>query len=189
MSRRKWLPVCLCKHKKSRSWKLKTHFPFSEYFHCFTSSCTRHCSPFASHIDGRYTNHCVEHAVGLAKRSFSRASILDSLSVTAGKDDSCHMMSHSWRYCLTDNVSLDLSQWKMMQCTVIGIIPIVPSRAGLSLFSILLLQLERCVVPGCGQLHIGLILPPRPDTFEAFSRPWNEFSSVNFAITCDFLFP
>jgi len=81
---------------------------------------------------------------------------MDSMSVTAGKDDSCHMMSHTWRFCLTDNVSLDLSQWKMMQCTVIGVIPIVPSRAGQSVVSFSLLEVERTGVPGCGQFHLGL---------------------------------
>jgi hypothetical protein len=116
VSRRKWLPVCLCKHRKSRSWKPKTHFLFWEYFHCFTGSCTMHCSPFASPIEGRHTNHCVEHEVGLTKRLFSRASILDSLSVTVGKDDSCQMMSHSWRLCLTDNVSLDTMEDDAMYC-------------------------------------------------------------------------
>ena len=135
VSRRKWLPVCLSQHRKSRSWNPKTHFLFWEYFHCFTGYCTTHCSPFASPDEGRHTNHCVEHEVGLAKRWLPRASVMDSMSVTAGKDDSCHMMSHSWRFCLTDNFSLDLSQWKMMQCTVIGVIPIASSRAGQSVVS------------------------------------------------------
>jgi hypothetical protein len=129
-NRRKWLPLGLCKHRKSGIWEPKTHFLFWEYFHCFTGSCTTHCSPFASPVDGRHTSHCVEHEVGLTKRLLSRASVLDSLSVTAGKDYSCHMMSHSWKFCLTDNINRDLSQWKMMQFTVIGVIPIVPSRAG-----------------------------------------------------------
>ena len=154
MSRRKWLLVCLCKHRKYRSWKPNTHFLFWEYFHCFTGSCTSHCSPFASPFESRHTNHCVGHEVGLAMRLLSRASVLDSLSATAGKNDSCHMISHSWRFCLTDNVSLDLSQWKMIQCTVIGVIPIVPSRAGHSMVGFSLLEVERCAVPRCGQSRV-----------------------------------
>jgi hypothetical protein len=67
VSRRKWLPTCLCKHRKSRSWKPKTHFLFWEYFHCFTGSCKTHCSPFASPVESRHTNHCVEHEVVLSK--------------------------------------------------------------------------------------------------------------------------
>jgi len=38
-----------------------------------------------------------------------------------------------------------------MQCTVIGVIPIVPSRAGQSVVSFSLLEVERSAVPGCGQ--------------------------------------
>ena len=74
--------------------------------------------------------------------------------MTAGKNDSCRMISHSWSSCLTDNVSLDLSQWKTMQCTVTGVIPIVPSMAGQSVVSFSLLEEESSAVSGCGQSHI-----------------------------------
>jgi len=41
-----------------------------------------------------------------------------------------------------------------MQCTVIGVIPIVPSRAGQFVVSFSLLEVERSAVPGGGQFHL-----------------------------------
>ena len=96
-------------------------------------------------------------------------------------------MSHSWWFCLTDNVILDLSQWKLMQCTVIGLIPMEPFREGQSVDSCSLMGVERRAVHGCGQFHVHT--PHSPDIIEACSRLWNASSSVNLAISCDLLFP